>query len=130
MSTPPNLTNNWNTLRDYNTKLLDHYNTIIKPKLLEFYELTKEDITISLAEQTNKPEIRYKDGKYIGFYNYKHDTYATYSLTLYPNTDDNITEDHNITEDIRMVRLLDKLWPKILEYMNDRIDQTIKTYVQ
>ena len=132
--TAPNLKPQWQELKEQNQKLLEHYNKIIKPTLLEFYELTQEDFKIYLNEQTypehNKPIITLTDGLYISYRKWDTDTNPTYSILLRPTydtlTNKTIQSSHI---DIQMVKLLVQYWDRILTYMDSRVSSICSSKV-
>ena len=115
----------WNKAREQRDKLLDHYNKVIKPTLLEFYELTCEDFNIYTKgnKEDNKPYIRFYRGLTISYFEDHNDRAPILSIQLVDHVGIINTSklyDHDRL-DIIMVRLLVKYWDKIKEYMDTRI---------
>lgn len=123
---------NWNKAREYKDKLLEHYNSIIKPTLLDFYNITQDEFTFYIEEQedTNMPSIRYKDGSFIHYYKCNKDTLPTYSILL----DDSMNTLQSMSNlgynriDIRMVKMLVRYWRKIRAHLDTRIGEVVLEY--
>jgi hypothetical protein len=115
----------WIKAREIRDKLLEHYNNVIKPTLLEFYNITQEDFKISIPETQeieNKPYIKF-NGIVISYYSF--DTYSntTYSIQVnqYINTLTSLTIGPSNQPSIKMVKILHDNWDTILNYMDQRI---------
>lgn len=124
---------NWNKAREQRDKLLEHYNSIIKPTLLEFYELTQQDFKIEIPETEDgqlKPYIKYTKGIWISYYAYDTDTEPTYWLVLRPtvNTLTDKTIDVSNNMDIRMVMMLVRYWSMIRAHLDTTIDSIVLEY--
>lgn len=124
---------NWTKAREHKNKLLDHYNNIIKPKLLEFYELTGEDIKLNLNNfgQRDKPTIYYEP--------YISNTISYDTQQVITPIDDSIACEIQVSEsysmfmdddvpNIKVIKVFYQYWNKILEYMDSRIDICLKDY--
>ncbi len=121
MSTsPPNLTEQWKELKEHNNKLLDYYNTIIKPTLLEFYKLTGEELETKIDYHNNLlMTLRYRDDtisfsmERIDPTNNKSQDYIPESIeynSIYIHGSE-LGEQPNI----RVVRFFYEHWDKVLE---------------
>jgi len=127
---------NWNKAREQRDKLLEHYNKVIKPTLLDFYNITGEDITLMLDDSIYNTTLIFRDGNRLEYVTSQYHIDSSRPSTLniipytleYPDTSYINLDSYYIQPNIKVIKVFNQHWDKIRAHLDTRIGKVVSEY--